>query len=800
MHDRLLSIHDSNLEIFDPSNHAAPAALANVFVNGSIGHRLPDAAAWKKAYDSDEESRQLLRMINNPSLVVNEHLSKVHHTLRMPLRQRLLVLENDMIIYREPLGGGSDSFCKLRYVPSSLRNTIFIAFHANPIGGHFNYYRTFKNIRLRMFWPGMLSYIKDLCGKCPACALSNRHRSRARELVYGFPVTAPFLVIHADGFSAGAQKNFDGESTYLIVACGMTGFAVMEPVKKADAAGFAAALMRIMMRFGLCHTLVVDKASAFFSVFKEVVELLRLNLHVLSGDNHDAILVERVNKFINKGLRVMTTERGSTRIASEAILLLLYAWNSAPIPGTDLSRSLVAIGRVFSFPIDFSAAKHLELTSSPESVVSYAKDQATLMSASLEVAKLLLEEARSYHREYINSSHPDPRFYEVGDIVFAQRATRSVASRGQVGKLMQPYTGPWRVIEKLDGGSYRLEHQLRPGRFDKKHASMLSPYPAELVPFEPLDGPDNAFSQLNRPIGKDPFINAGIKGFEPIQPFKLPVNFATVPPNNGFSWPSVAELNDEMFPFPWSPGEREALLATQPTSEIVDVFYDGPPPAAPSTTPSPSVPDIGQLSTAIVRSVDRLFFVSHSLGSNNYREWRLVRVALDDSMALNPACLQDGRFLVEFFIPHTSDSRFNHVNQRFWLQYHSVSDIQTPTEASRTHLIRPSDTSAQYARSQGLKALRLWMNLSDQSTYLHGPFKFDTIRGRRSRDRIDQSDWEILASLRSSYSNAPPRLDLPTFSVHVDRGIHTTVQNPAFCAFLRTVIAHTTTSGDVLYC
>ena len=61
----------------------------------------------------------------------------------------------------------------------------------------------------------------------------------------------------------------------------------------------------------------------------------------LSGENHDAMLVEWVNLFINKGLKVMTNERNSTPVASEAILLLLYAWNSAPIPGTDLPRSLV---------------------------------------------------------------------------------------------------------------------------------------------------------------------------------------------------------------------------------------------------------------------------------------------------------------------------------------------------------------------------------------------------------------------------------------------------------------------------
>ena len=60
----------------------------------------------------------------------------------------------------------------------------------------------------------------------------------------------------------------------------------------------------------------------------------------------------------------------------------LCVWNLAPIPGTDLSRSLVAVGHDFSFPVVFLASKHFELTSSPESIKSFARTQAELLSAS----------------------------------------------------------------------------------------------------------------------------------------------------------------------------------------------------------------------------------------------------------------------------------------------------------------------------------------------------------------------------------------------------------------------------------
>jgi hypothetical protein len=101
------------------------------------------------------------------------------------------------------------------------------------------------------------------------------------------------------------------------------------------------------------------------------------------------MLVERVNRYINKGLKIMTNEQESIQVALEAILLLIYAWNSCPIPRTDISHSLVAVGRKFAFPIDYSSRKHWELVSSPRTVRTYSKDLAVHLTACQEVAELL---------------------------------------------------------------------------------------------------------------------------------------------------------------------------------------------------------------------------------------------------------------------------------------------------------------------------------------------------------------------------------------------------------------------------
>jgi hypothetical protein len=64
----------------------------------------------------------------------------------------------------------------------------------------------------------------------------------------------------------------------------------MEPIQHATSSSFALGIMKIQVGF-LCHTIVLDKDSKFFGVFKEAVDLLQINRHVLSGGNHNGLVL-----------------------------------------------------------------------------------------------------------------------------------------------------------------------------------------------------------------------------------------------------------------------------------------------------------------------------------------------------------------------------------------------------------------------------------------------------------------------------------------------------------------------------
>ncbi len=167
IHERLVTIRDSNTDIFPPNQYAAPAAHVQAFVNGVVATCIPDCKCWVQAITSDPELSKIRDIVTNPSKLTNKALTKINYNYHAALRKSLLVLGDDVLIYHEPLAGENGSYTRLQLVPWEFRNIIFIAFHTNPIGGHLNSYRTLHRLCHRYYWPGMYSYVKRMCAACP---------------------------------------------------------------------------------------------------------------------------------------------------------------------------------------------------------------------------------------------------------------------------------------------------------------------------------------------------------------------------------------------------------------------------------------------------------------------------------------------------------------------------------------------------------------------------------------------------------------------------------------------------------
>jgi hypothetical protein len=95
-----------------------------------------------------------------------------------------------------------------------------------------------------------------------------------------------------------------------------------------------------------------------------------------------------------------------------------------------------------------------------------------------------------------------------------------------------------------------------------------------------------------------------------------------------------------------------------------------------------------------------------------------------------------------------------------------------------THLIQPSDSLKEYTTQHKLLPFCYWVNLTHQDTFIHGPFKFTTVNGRKTWDRISQPDWDLLKAHCDTncdmFHNPLPQFDVPSYPIHVDCDTHVT--------------------------
>ena len=181
-------------------------------------------------------------------------------------------------------------------------------------------------------------------------------------------------------------------------------------------------MQHVFMKIGICHLVVLDDGIPCKGSFITMCNALSLNYDVLTKRNHKGLSVEHFHRFLNKSVTIAVEDRGTNDIFVPACIAAGYAWNSALIDGTDILRSIPAIGREPHFPIDinFSALPKLAHNSS-QSALDFIKLTDSSHHFFSSILKLLIEDRRTAHVERIINYH-NIVVLEPGDIVMARTA------------------------------------------------------------------------------------------------------------------------------------------------------------------------------------------------------------------------------------------------------------------------------------------------------------------------------------------------------------------------------------------
>lgn len=213
-------------------------------------------------------------------------------------------------------------------------------------------------------------------------------------------------------------------------------------------------------------------------------------------------------------------------------IFAVYAWNSAPVDGTNIVRSYAAIGREFPFPIDFERdpVVQREHDAQGQQTIEHVNNTFPLWRQQQTMLKRLVEERREHHRHLKNEGR-HMKTFAPGDLVVIKKQVQTTQERGPAKARMNA-RGPYRILEQTKPGTYKLQKVPgvqgagRRGKIMKESAARLTKIPSTLVIHKPAEGIDTRLATYRHAIVDNPLENilglhepGRYRQAQPAQPF-----------------------------------------------------------------------------------------------------------------------------------------------------------------------------------------------------------------------------------------------------------------------------------------
>ena len=188
--------------------------------------------------------------------------------------------------------------------------------------------------------------------------------------MFFWPVSDPFAILHVDLWIPGHHTGPNGYMALMNIMCDMRKF-----VSNESSTTLASFFMQyILMTVGFCYHVVLDDGSPLKGAFIAMCDALNLTYDVLAKRNHKGLAGEHFHSFLKKSVIIAAEDRGTNKNFVAAGIAAGYAWNSAPIDGTDIFRSILAIGRELHFPINIDLSTLPKLAhNSGQAALGYLK-------------------------------------------------------------------------------------------------------------------------------------------------------------------------------------------------------------------------------------------------------------------------------------------------------------------------------------------------------------------------------------------------------------------------------------------
>lgn len=356
-------------------------------------------------------------------------------------------------------------------VPDGLtRRQILHDYHDSPISGHLGVKKTTARILAKYYWSSLRKTVAEYIRTCDVCQRTKALNKPPFGLLQPLPIPQERWESVSMDFITPLPKTLRGNSGILVVVDRYSKMMHAIPTPSSCTALITARLFHdFVYRFhGLPRTIISDRDPIFMSKFwQSLFDLVQVKLSPSSAYHPETDgQTEIVNRKIEEMLRCFVDSAQSNW--DELLIDAEVAYNSAPHSTTTFSPYFLNYGmHPRTIPIDAATS------------ISPAADDflRTIRQAQQKACKAIAN-AQESMQKYANRSRT-PCSMNVGDLVLLSTRNLTLDAYSGAHKLMPRCCGPFKITEKINDVSFRLELPkalLLRGIHNAFHASSLRPY------------------------------------------------------------------------------------------------------------------------------------------------------------------------------------------------------------------------------------------------------------------------------------------------------------------------------------
>ena len=392
----------------------------------NIQDYIPEKTSWSeqellRAQRKDEACQALLKSVKNES---NEKINN-----NPPFILSIRILRDVVYIVRKIKRGNLEDQYLVPYVPDSLMPQAFELIHTDSTAGHNGPERTLKRFKQNFYNHQEVKLIEQFCNSCELCIMTKSTPKPVPIKRYPVP-TKPFHTITSDILGPLSETE-KGHKYILTIRDYTTRYTILFPLVNKSTDQIIDALRNVIANFGPSNVLVTDNAQEYVSeklkLFLKNYNTKKVEISVHHPQSQG--LSERINKEINKLLRIYTTQYA------------IHDWDTL-LPTIQLCINSTYNSSLQETPF-FALFAHDPSTSAlnpPK--LNYAEDELNQhlkrVSAIRQHCRDTLLKMQERYTDYTNTKRKT-KIISAGDRVYAKLKQKSLS------KLDCPISGPFLV-------------------------------------------------------------------------------------------------------------------------------------------------------------------------------------------------------------------------------------------------------------------------------------------------------------------------------------------------------------------